>query len=319
MAVSIKDVQRRYGLPEQILRILPYRLADEIRRKNEENRYSVEEIRLRCGRASSLTSRGRNIVLNTVLTREEMDRFFSLICEGSLYAHSETINNGYITLDGGIRVGLCGRASTSGGKILGIYDVCSVNIRLPHAIKQVGEPICRLLREMSGLRGVLIYSQPGEGKTTLLRSVSESMAGGTTPWRVAVIDTRGELSFSLSNENVCLDILSGYPRGIGIEIATRTMSAQLIVCDEIGDVGEAEAIMAAQNCGVPFLATAHADSIDELLRRTGISKLHSARVFGYYVGIKRRGGDFHYTFTKWEDADIALQSCGSSRDIYVRS
>jgi stage III sporulation protein AA len=145
------------------------------------------------------------------------------------------------------------------------------------------------------------------------------MASGFSPWRVAVIDTRGELSFSLSGEGLCLDVLSGYPRGIGIEIATRTMNAQLIVCDEIGDTREAEAIMAAQNCGVPFLATAHADSIRELLKRTGIAKLHEARVFGCYVGIKRRGSDFNYTFTEWEDADIALQSCGSCGDISLRN
>lgn len=319
MAVSIKDGQRTYGVPAQLLRILPYRLADEIRKKSEENRYAVEEIRLRLGRASSLTLGGRNAVLRTVLTKEEIDRFFSVICEGSLYAHSETINNGYITLDGGIRVGICGRASTSGGKILGIYDVSSLNIRIPHPIKRVGEPICRLLRESAGRRGVLVYSPPGEGKTTLLRGVCESMAGGISPWRVAVIDTRGELSFSLSGEGLCLDILSGYPRGIGIEIATRTMNSQLIVCDEIGDEREAEAIMAAQNCGVPFLATAHADTVGELLRRSAIAKLHAARVFGYYVGIKRRGGDFHYTFTEWEDADVALQSCGGSRNSCVRN
>ena len=135
-----------------------------------------------------------------------------------------------------------------------------------------------------------------------------------------MIDTRGELAFSLSGERLCLDILSGYPRDIGIEIATRTMSSQLIVCDEIGGVGEAEAIIAAQNCGVPFLASAHAENAGELLRRTGIAKLHAARIFGCYVGIKRRGvGDFTYTVTEWEEADLALQSCGSDTDNFVRS
>ena len=318
MAVSIKDTQRAFSIPEGLLRMLPYRLADEIRRKAEEQKASVEEIRMRTGRASSLTVGGRNIVLRTVLSREEMEKFFALICEGSLYAHSETINNGYLTLEGGIRVGICGRASTSGGRILGVYDVSSFNIRIPHPIRRVGEPVCRRLREAAG-KGVLVYSPPGEGKTTLIRSVAESMAGGLSPWRVAVIDTRGELSFSLSGEGLCLDVLSGYPRGVGIEIATRTMNAQLIVCDEIGDVCEAEAIIAAQNCGVPFLATAHADGVDELLRRTGIARLHAARVFGCYVGIRRRGCELQYSFTEWEDADAALQGARGDSDIRVRN
>ena len=317
MAVSIKDGQRSYGIPDKLLRMLPYRLADEIRQRSDGIRGAVEEIRLRTGRAASLTVDGRNIVLRTVLLREEVERFFSDICEGSLYAHSETINNGYITLGGGIRVGICGRASTSGGRILGIYDVSAINVRIPREVRRIGEPVCRLLRERRD-RGVLVFSPPGVGKTTLLRSVCESMASGGEPWRVAVIDTRGELFFSPSGEAPCLDVLSGYPRGIGIEIATRTMNAQLIACDEIGDTAEAEAIIAAQNCGVPFLATAHAESVPELLCRTGIAKLHTAHVFGYYVGISRRGAELNYTLTKWEDAWGDVQSCGGAHNTPLR-
>ena len=321
MAVTIKNEKNKKteAVPESLLRILPYRLADEIRRMTERNGLNVEEIRLRCERVSSLTANGKNTVMQTILTREEIDRFFKTVCEGSLYAHSDTINNGYITLDGGIRIGICGRAATVNEKIHGVYDISSMNIRIPHAVKRVGEPICRMLRSYIGCRGVLIYSPPGEGKTTLLRAVSASMAGGQMPLRVAVIDTRGELSFSLFDEGLCIDLFSGYPRGVGIEIATRTMNAQLMVCDEIGDVSEAEAIIAAQNCGVPFLASAHADSIDALLRRTGIAMLHEAHVFGCYAGIKRRGeGDFTYTFTDWEEADAILQSCGSDHNTCMR-
>ena len=110
-----------------------------------------------------------------------------------------------------------------------------------------------------------------------------------------------------------MDVLTGYPRPRGIEIATRTMNAQLIVCDELGDAAEAEAIVAAQNCGVPFVASAHGDSVAGLLRRTGILRLHRAGVFGAYVGIRRPpwGGEFSYTVTEWEEANGVLQSSGS--------
>ena len=106
-----------------------------------------------------------------------------------------------------------------------------------------------------------------------------------------------------------MDVLSGYPRALGIEIAARSMNAQLIVCDEIGDVSEAQAIVAAQNCGVPLLATAHGSSVEGLLRRTGIRILHDARVFGAYVGIRREAGerDYRYTFTSYGEADAILQ------------
>ena len=88
------------------------------------------------------------------------------------------------------------------------------------------------------------------------------------------------------------------------------MNAQLVVCDEIGDSCEAEAIISAQNCGVPLVASAHADSISGLLRRTGIARLHSASVFAYYVGIKRQGSELFYTVSSWEDADDIIKNGG---------
>ena len=93
-----------------------------------------------------------------------------------------------------------------------------------------------------------------------------------------------------------LDVLSGYPRGKGIGIATRTMAAQVIVCDEIGDLLEAQEIVAAHTGGVPLVATAHATSVRELLSRPALRLLHEARCFGAYVGIGRDTGEFRYTF-----------------------
>jgi stage III sporulation protein AA len=120
-----------------------------------------------------------------------------------------------------------------------------------------------------------------------------------------VIDTRGELGFDCDEPTLCLDILRGYPRARGVEIATRTMSAQLMVCDEIGDVEEATALVAAHNGGVPLVATAHGGSVEELLRRTGLRMLHRARLFGAYVGIRRDGrGDFLYRTTRWEEVAL---------------
>jgi stage III sporulation protein AA len=126
-------------------------------------------------------------------------------------------------------------------------------------------------------------------------------AGGSGAVRTAVIDTRGELGCFLPKD-LCADVLSGYPRGTGIEIAVRTLSPQLIVCDEIGaDPVEAEAIASAHNCGVALLATAHARTADELLSKKGISLLHTAHVFSYYVGLKRAGDDYEYTIARADE------------------
>ncbi len=314
MATVIYDTPKTaFSLPAILCRILPYRVTDEIRSMGV---CAIEEIRLRSGRASSLTTPQGNVILKNVLSRMEIENVLQMLCDGSLYAHSETITQGYVTLEGGIRVGICGRATVEGGRVIGVYGTSGLNVRLPGPHRRVGAPVCRMLRDLEGMGGVLIYSAPGVGKTTLLRSVAAEMGSGASPLRVVVVDSRGEIAPFLENPSLCVDVLSGYPKPIGIEIACRTMNAQLIVCDEIGDAKEAEAIVAAQNCGVPFVATAHASSVEELLRRSAILALHRARIFAHYVGLRRRveGGDFLYTVTDWEDANVAAQAngCGAS-------
>ena len=289
------------GLPQIIEKSLPYELIQQIGALTSQGR--VEEIRVRLGRRASVVLSGKNIMLNYKAGQSEMSEIMTRMCKGSLYAYSDTINQGYISLPEGIRVGVGGRATCEDGKIIGVYDVGILCIRIPHRQKRVGGEVCELLKSFNSSKGVLIYSPPGVGKTTLLRGCVSILAGGDNPLRTLVVDTRGELGFSLDGEGLCLDVLSGYPRRLGIEIATRTMNAQLIVCDEIGDYEEALALVSSHNCGVPLIASAHAGSLTELLSRTGIRLLHEAGIFGAYVGISRAPYmDFNYDIILHKDA-----------------
>ena len=299
---TAKKVSRTNSIPPHLSERFPPRLTEEIETLSIGR---IEEIRLRAGRYAYQTAAGENRRLRCVMSGEEMAELTARFCDGSLYAHRDTIAQGFLSLPGGIRVGICGRASVEKESILGVYDISGLNIRLPTHVERLGEEICELLREDSRGGGVLIYAPPGEGKTTLLRSVAARMASGDRPRRVAVIDTRGELCYGLEDPVLCLDVLVGYPRALGVEIAARTMNAQLIVCDEIGERGEAEAMVSAQNCGVPFVASAHGSDVGGLLNRTGIRLLHQARIFSYYVGIRRNPltGELRYTVTDWEVAN----------------
>lgn len=295
-----RQASRTDPLPDVVMRALPYRLSDEIRRTGYP---IIEEIRMRAHRRCSLVVSGKNIMLDTVLDRRELGDILEGMCQGSLYAFSDTINQGYISLPGGVRVGVCGRAGCEGDKIIGIYEVTSLSVRIPHKTRPVGVEICRLLRDFKYTGGVLAYSPPGVGKTTLLRSVATMLASGAwesgiSPLRTVVIDTRGELAFASEGRDLCLDVLSGYPRRQGIEIATRCLNAEVIICDEIGDYEEAMALVASHNCGVPLIASAHAESVTQLLSRTGLRLLHEARIFGAYAGLLRDGaGGFKYDIT----------------------
>ncbi len=289
-------------LPVTLRALLPARLTAELEGRLPEG-VLIEELHLRRGRAASITAAGKNMRLDTVLGGAEMDALLLGFCGGSLYAHDQTLLQGYLSFDG-IRIGVCGRANVTGERVVGVSEVSAFVIRFPHPAPAIGAEIYELL---TGLNhgGVLIFAPPAEGKTTLLRAVAARMAGGDAPRRVAVVDTRGELAAAATRETLLMDILSGYPRGLGISIAARTLAAELIVCDEIGDLAEAREILSVHSCGVPLLASAHGKDLGELLARPGIRLLHDAHCFGAYVRIRRRPDafDFCYEITKRERVD----------------
>lgn len=304
------------GAPDWLLRYFSEPLREELKRCNARCAEGeiIEEIRLRRERRSFLTvGRGgkkQNFVMDTLLSGEELSRIFNRMCDGSLYAYSESIVRGYVSLPCGVRVGVCGHASVERGRIIGVYDVSALNVRIPR--RDVRADV-RLLRkvEANAKRGVgtLIFSPPAQGKTTCLRSIAYELAQGKDAMRVSVIDTREELALMPKNERLSLDVFSGYPKAEGIRMATLFMNPEIIICDEIGGEEEAFAIVDAQNCGVPLLATVHGSDLRSLMRKRGIAELHRARAFGDYVMIRIGGqGGFEYTSYSWEEAEACL--CG---------
>ena len=286
-------------LNNKIIEILPQRIVKEIEKSIRQNSF-LEEIRIRRNRQAYIICGGKNILINIIATDDEILQILKIVSHYSLYAYRDTISNGYISLDNGIRIGIIGKASVENSSIVGVYDISEFAIRLPNSINVD----CKEMVALSEQGSILIYAPPGVGKTTLLRSMIKRISQGFMAKRVALIDTRGELSFDLENKEMLVSILSGYPRKKGIEIAVRTMNAQIIFCDEIGDENDASAIIDAQGAGVPIVASCHGSSLKDILSHSGIRNLHNAKIFEYYVGINRDNHcDFNYIINTWSEAN----------------
>lgn len=296
---NIQVAYKQSSLPSALLGCLPPHFCDAILRTGA---FPIEEIRLHKGRTLTVTSRQKNLGCGIVVSERELQDIFSRMCGGSLYAYEDTIRKGYIPLDGGIRVGVCGSAACEDGKVIGVHSITGLMIRIPHAISVNTDTLLQVFFSDTAQRGMLLYAPPGVGKTTLLRAIAKDVASPRYGRHTVIVDTRGELNVALDDSGLHLDVMSGYPRDVGIEIAVRTLGAQVIVCDEIGSTADARATLGAANCGVPLIASAHAATLQELLERPAIRLLHRAHVFGKYVGLSRRAtGGFDYKITDWRE------------------
>ena len=183
---------------------------------------------------------------------------------------------------------MAGSVVYSNGTINSVADFSCLNIRIPHEIDGVGDTALDYLVS-NPQNSVLIYSPPGVGKTTFIRSMAKGLGTGkkASPKRVSVIDERGEI---LPSGSIGLiDRFLGYSKPDGIEIAVRLFNPEYIICDEIGLLDDTRAILSVQNSGVPFIATTHGKSIDDVLLRPNISMLIENNVFQGFIKLEREG------------------------------
>ncbi|MBQ2737745.1 MAG: hypothetical protein IJF38_03585 [Clostridia bacterium] len=248
----------------------------------------LSEIRARAGRLSFVTAGAQSIAIPIELSGEDILLTLEGMTRGAMHIHRETLLKGYISLPYGIRVGVVGSARYEGGRICAVGDARALVFRLPFFDADIG----RRIRESvmgDGPVSCLIYSPPGGGKTTALRSLAYAL-GEVGYMRAVAVDERREL-FPEPYLGLGVDILSGFHKAEGVELATRYLNPELILIDELSS-NEAEAVRQASLCGVPIVATAHAGNRDELYKKDGISGLLSLGVFYCTVGIVRQEGRF---------------------------
>lgn len=259
-------------MPQSVLRILPasiqeYILHDQIS--------SLEEIRLRVGWPVGVVRNGREQVTNSpVVTQEALQHVLSAASGASIYTVNDSIKDGFLTIPGGHRIGVCGHAVMENGRIRTLRNFSSISIRIAKICSGIG----------TGLTdSTLIIGPPGCGKTTLLRDCIRILSDDLKQ-RVSLVDERGEVA-AMTAERPQLpvgqrtDVMCFCPKALGIEMVLRSMNPQWIAVDEITREDDVEAMLQASYCGVHLLATAHAWNEKDLKLRPVYRKVMDAGVF----------------------------------------
>lgn len=273
---------------------LPAPVRQSILKLPESVQKRMQEIRLRAGKPVCLTLDGRTVLLAAdgalthspaaaLLPSEEMlAHSFQAVMSYSVHSHQQDIAEGFVTIRGGSRVGICGTAVREGEQVRSVRQISALNFRI------AGEfPGCAaaVFRQTGQTGGILIAGAPGTGKTTFLRDLCRLLGEKS---RTALVDERGEVAAvfrSVPQHDVGLmtDVLDGYPRAQGILTALRVLTPEHIVCDELTRPEDVEAVLSAAGCGVQMTASVHAGSFAELQSRSLMQPLWERGVFRYCV------------------------------------
>lgn len=291
---------------------LPIQVSSALTRLDKSTLDKICEIRLRDGGITTITIEGENHVLSIKgLTKDvqlavkcsrcDIEDFIYKFCRGSVYAHENTISENFLIRDG-IRVGL-GKGSYSESDIH--YGITSINIRIPRHIHGFSDHLMNHITDNGFYHGsgILIISNPGVGKTTLLRDLAINLSSGkkTIMKRVCVIDERNEIFMEKIFENCCIDFISGVEKCRGIETASRLLSPEIIICDEISGPTQANEITLQKNSGIVFIASYHADSAESALRKEYIRKMFEEGVFSHLYLLTRNKSKITGLLTKYDN------------------
>lgn len=286
---------------DKSLAVLPPDISALLARLPELDRHYIQEVRLRVSRPLSVVVKGSNYFVTRdgrasqqadeysyIVTAPLLEDCFARLCGYSVHSHSEEIRQGFVTTTGGDRAGICASAVRNREGMLTYRDISSINLRV--ARESVG---CArgLLHQVDPCKGLLIAGMPSSGKTTLLRDVIRLLASGERDSRclkVSVVDERYELSATRSGVplydlGLCSDVICGQGKAVAIEQAVRTLSPDVIACDELGSVEEIEQLDAGLCCGVAFVSTVHCGGVADLFASLRIRKLMDTGAFGYLV------------------------------------
>lgn len=287
---------------DELIKIFSIRLRGILQRMDVDLE-QLQEIRLRVDKPLMIAYGGREYFVaesgrisldeasGYVVDKKELLETMEYIANYSLYAFEDELRQGFITIQGGHRVGVAGKIVMDGDKIKSVKYISFINVRLSHQIKGCAGEVLPYVIQGEEVCHTLIISPPRCGKTTLLRDMIRQLSNGTDYFpgiTVGVVDERSEiggayLGVPQNDLGIRTDVLDCCPKAEGMMMLVRSMSPRIIAVDEIGDYGDIHAIETVLHCGCKLLATVHGSSIEDVKKKPLLQKLVLERIFERYV------------------------------------
>ena len=273
----------------------------------------IQEIRLRIGAPIIIYKNGQEYYLSTCgnlvqnindalpLEKNGIENILQYVCQDSLYAFEEEIKKGFLTINGGHRIGIAGQAVLDEkGNIKTIKNISYLNIRIAHEILGVSNSVMPYLYRNNRLLNTLIISPPGCGKTTLLRDIIRQVSDGNKHGKscqVSIVDERSEIAgcykgIAQNHIGVRTDVLDACPKSIGMMMLLRSMSPQVMAIDELGGMDDVEALYHVINSGCSILVTIHGEDIEEIKRKKFLKDIMEDKIFQRYIILNKENNRY---------------------------
>ncbi len=288
---------------KDILRYFPGKIQNILNEEIGEKYNILEEIRIRVQKPIILKFNNNEKIVRYLCNTEEILNILQAICENSIYTYQKQIAEGFVTIQGGHRVGISGSCVIENGKVININYVNSLNFRISRQVIGVGKKILKHILDLEekNLYNTLIISPPGAGKTTLVRDIVRQVSSGIKDYKfkglnVGLVDERGEIAalykgVPQNDVGVKTDVIENVSKAIGMKMLIRSMAPQVIVADEIGNYEDVEAINYAICSGCKGIFTAHGSTFDDIYLNPVLKNLINVKIFEViiFLDVKNKG------------------------------
>lgn len=289
---------------KKILQSIGGRLQGVLQNMDDAYFLHMEEIRIRAGQPFMIRMKGKEYVVSPkgelmdsaaggfIPTLSDIQKILEVLSRYSFYAFEEEVKEGFLTIEGGHRIGLAGKIVLENGKIKTMKNIHALNIRLSHEIKGCADGVLNYIVRNGRLHHTMIISPPGCGKTTLLRDIVRQISNGKpgvcSGYTVGVVDERGEIAgcyqgIVQNDVGMRTDVLDCCPKAQGMLMLLRSMAPQVIAVDEIGKKEDFEAIESILNAGIQLICTVHGNSLEDIKKRPILNTLLEEGVFGTII------------------------------------